>query len=114
MRISLLIQGAPCSTAAPQRALRFARAACAAGHALGRVFFYKDAVAIASRFGDDGGARDDWTAFAAQRGIELAVCVSAAARRGIVDGESLAAGFAIAGLGQFIEALEDGDRLVAF
>lgn len=114
VRIDLLVQGGQ-STDAPLSALRFARAALAAGHRIGRVFFYKDAVAVGSRFhSDEDGARRDWAALASERGFELAICIAAGARRGIVEGESVQPGFAIVGLGQLIEAMEEADRLVAF
>lgn len=115
MRISLLVQGAPCSTSAPGNALDFARAVVARGHAIGRVFFYKDAVLVGNRFAEDqSGLREGWATLAAQAGFELAVCVSAAGRRGVVEDVSLADGFVIVGLGQLIEAMEESDRLVAF
>ena len=115
MRIDLLVQGAPQSTDAPASALRFARAALAAGHRIGRVFFYKDAVGIGNRFAsDESGVRGDWLALATERGFELAICIAAGARRGLVEGESVQQGFAIVGLGQLIEAMEEADRLVSF
>ena len=115
MRLSLLVQGEPCTSSAPYNALAFARAAVAAGHGIGRVFFYKDATLLASRLAaDEQKLREGWTALAASADFELAVCVSAAARRGIVEELSLADGFTIVGLGQLIEAMEDSDRLVAF
>jgi len=114
LRINLLVQGAPFTTGAAATALHFARAVTAAGHQIGRVFFYKDAVAIGNRFAADGGVRSGWTELAAAAGIELAICVAAAGRRGIKDGHSLADGFAIVGLGQLIEAMEESDRLVSF
>ena len=114
MRINLLVQGAPFATSASVNALRFATAALAAGHAIGRVFFYKEAVAVGNRFAsDDDGVRAGWVALSAEGGFELAICIAAAARRGIVP-DSLAEGFAIVGLGQLIEAMEDGERLVSF
>ena len=114
MRIDLLVQGAPLETGAPQRALNFAQAVVAAGHRVGRVFFYKDAVGIANRFAsDESGVCAGWRELAADADFELAVCVAAAGRRGI-DSESLTQGFTIVGLGQLIEAIEQGDRLVSF
>jgi tRNA 2-thiouridine synthesizing protein D len=50
MKLSLLIQGGPLSTNAPSIALQFAREAVNQGHALYRVFLYKDAVHLANRF----------------------------------------------------------------
>ena len=115
MRFDLLVQGAPLTTGAPERALRFARAAVDAHHQIGRIFFYNDAVAVANRFAaDDSGTRENLAQLASEAEFELAVCVTAAARRGILADGSLADGFAIVGLGQLIEAIEDSDRLVSF
>ena len=115
MRLSLLVQSAPLSTPAACVALRFASAAVAAGHTVQRVFFYKDAAAIGNRFAaDDDGVRQSWAALAEQASFELAICIAAAGRRGVVEGESLAEGFAIVGLGQLVEAMEQSDRLVTF
>lgn len=114
MRVSLLVQGNPHATRAVANALGFAEAAVAAGHALERVFFYKDAVLVASRLAaDEARLRERWQALAGRAGFELAVCVAAAERRGIVD-DSLAPGFAIVGLGQLVQAMEASDRLVTF
>ena len=115
MRFDLLVQGAPLATGAPERALRFARAVVAARHRIGRIFFYNEAVTVANRFAaDHSGTREHLAQLAAQEEFELAVCVTAAARRGILADESLADGFVIVGLGQLIEAIEGGDRLVSF
>ena len=115
MRINLLVQGGLGTASGPIAAQRFAEAALDAGHAIGRVFFYKDAVAVGNRFVPaERGLRDGWRELASRGGFELVVCVAAAERRGIVEGKSLAEGFAIVGLGQLIEAMESGDRLVTF
>ena len=114
MRINLLVQGTPLGATA-RTALEFAKAVLAGGHEIGRVFFYKEAVAIGNRFAtDEAGIRAGWTALAAQGGFELAICVAAAGRRGVVAEESLASGFAIVGLGQLVAAVEEGGRLVSF
>ena len=55
-----------------------------------------------------------WAKLAGEHGFELAVCVAAAERRGIVEDESLAEGFAVVGLGQMVEAMEASDRVVTF
>ena len=113
MRLTLLVQGSPTASDAERTALAFARAAVDAGETLHRVFFYKDAIHSANRFRDDGAA-PDWARLAAEGGFELAVCIAAAQRRGIVEGESLADGFEVVGLGQMIEAIESSDRVVTF
>lgn len=115
MRIDLFIQSAPLATAAATRALAFAQAAVAAGHTVGRVFFYKDAVAIGNRFGEDAqGARAAWVDFGRRHGVELVLCVSAAKRRGVVQQHSLADGFVVRGLGAMVETMADCDRVVSF
>ncbi len=115
MRFDLLVQGAPLATGAPERALRFARAAIGTGHRIGRVFFYGDGVGVANRFAaDESGIRRQLAQLAAQARFELAVCVTTAGRRGISADESLADGYVIVGLGQLIEAIEESDRLVSF
>lgn len=114
MRINLLVQGGPGAASAPNTARCFAQAVLDSGHAIGRVFFYKDAVAVGNRFVGDESLRRGWCELARRGGFELAVCVAAAERRGVVEGKSLAEGFAIVGLGQLIEAMESGDRLVTF
>ena len=79
------------------------------------MFFYNDAVSVANRFAaDETGTRTDLAQLAAQAEFELAVCVTAAGRRGVRANESLAEGFTIVGLGQLVEAIEDSDRLVSF
>ncbi len=115
LRIDLLVQSALFGTSASANALAFARAAIAAGHPIKRVFFYKDAVVIGNRFATAASAiRDDWTALAADAGFELAICITAAGRRGVVEGDSLAEGIAVVGLGQLIETMEESQRLVSF
>ena len=114
MRINLLVQCGPNAASNAETAQRFARAVLDAGHAIGRIFFYKDAVAVGNRFAADKDMRQGWRELADRGDFELAVCVAAAERRGIVEGKSLAEGFAIVGLGQLIEAMESGDRLVTF
>ena len=115
LRIDLLIQGGPLATSATNNALAFARAAVAAGHSVGRVFFYKDAVAIGNRFAEDkGGLRAAWLEFGGCHGAELVLCVSAAERRGVVERHTLAEGFLLRGLGVLVETMVESDRLVSF
>ena len=110
--------------AASQRA----RAALAAGHEIFRVFFYHDGVNNGTRMTtppqDDRNIVNLWSELAAEHELDLVVCVSAAQRRGIVDadeakrngkdGDNIAPGFRISGLGQLIEAGIQSDRLLVF
>ena len=63
---------------------------------------------------DEQNLRKGWVTLASDASFELAVCIAAAGRRGIVEDTSLADGFVIVGLGQLIEAMEESDRLVCF
>ena len=117
MNISLLVQGDPLSTNSPSLALHFAREAVSQGHALYRVFFYKDAVHLANRFisvpSDETDLQSEWQTFAKDSGTELTVCIAAGQRRGIAE-DVIADGFSIVGLGQMVEAMAESDRTVTF
>ena len=73
---------------------------------------------------DDRHIVDRWSKLAEKHKLDLVVCVAAAQRRGIVDvdeakrngkdGDNLASGFRISGLGQLIEAGIQADRLLTF
>lgn len=128
MNLALAIHGAPYASQASGTALRFARAALAAGHTVHRVFFYHDGVHGASVLAvppqDEPSPMPQWADLAEQHGIELAVCIAAALKRGVVDadeqqryelaGANLHPAFAIVGLGQLIEAIGSSDRFITF
>lgn len=125
---TLNICGAPYSSQAPLSALRFARAALTAGHQIKRVFFYQDAVALASSLScppqDELHLTREWQQLASEHQLELLVCVAAALRRGLVDEKeatrfglqhsNLATGFVLAGLGQLIDGMANSDRTLTF
>lgn len=128
LAIAIAVHGAPYASQAADSALRFARAAVAAGHRIHRVFFYHDGVHTASALSvppqDEPSAQPDWIELAREHDIELAVCIAAALKRGLVNpqeaerydlpGSSAHDAFAIVGLGQLIEAIGRADRFVTF
>jgi tRNA 2-thiouridine synthesizing protein D len=128
MMFALLIQGSPTASQAADTSLRFARAALAAGHGIRRVFFFHDGVHSANAFAapppGENSIRADWTELAKRHGIELAVCVTAASRRGVADAEqsmrehlpgpNMHPDFTPVGLGQLVEAMLHCDRLITF
>jgi tRNA 2-thiouridine synthesizing protein D len=128
MILALNIHGAPFSSQASATALRFARAALDAGHHIRRVFFFHDGVlngnALVQPPQDEESPQAGWVALAAANGMELAVCVATALKRGVVDerereryeltASNLHPAFVLVGLGQLIEAMSDCDRLVTF
>lgn len=127
MNFALLVTAAPGQENA-WHALRFCEAALAAGHRVGRVFFYGDGIhhanALHSPPQDEPDLHTAWARLAAQHGVELVVCVAAALRRGVLDADSarrqekpshnLGEGYVISGLGQLAEALIEADRVVTF
>ena len=128
VKIAIAVYGAPYSSQASSSALRFAETAVAMGHSIVRVFFYHDAVHVANDFivapQDEVDVAASWVELAQRTGTELAVCVAASLKRGVVDAAEAArqekargdlrAPFRIVGLGQLIEAVGESDRLVTF
>ena len=118
----------PYTHQASDTAYQFTRAALAAGHEVIRVFFYHDGVNNGTRMTtppqDERHIVNRWSELGSQHSLDLVVCVAAAQRRGILDadeakrhgkdGDNLADGFRISGLGQLIEASIEADRLVSF
>ncbi|SFC05398.1 tRNA 2-thiouridine synthesizing protein D [Marinospirillum celere] len=125
---ALNITGAPYSTLAPLSALRFARAALAAGHSIQRIFFYQEGVLLANQLAcppqDELNLTRAWQELANEHQLELVVCVAAALKRGVLDEKeakrhgldqhNLASGFSLAGLGQLIDSFSQADRTLTF
>ena len=125
---ALMVLGAPVSTQAPQTALAFARAAVQGGHRILRVFFFHDGVHCGNQMlvppAGQQPIAEQWAAFAQQHNIDLVVCVASALKRGVLDaGEAkrydkhaatLHPAFALSGLGQWIDACVNAERLLSF
>jgi len=128
MIFSLAIYAAPYSSQANHSAYRFAYALLENGHTLYRVFFYHDAVHLASSLAtppqDEIHFTEEWQKLAQQHNIDLVVCIAAALKRGLLNQQeaqryekpahNLAAGFDISGLGQLLDAAVTSDRLITF
>ncbi|MGD2075656.1 MAG: sulfurtransferase complex subunit TusD [Gammaproteobacteria bacterium] len=128
MKLSILVNEGPYQHQSADSAYQFTKAALEKGHEIFRVFFYHDGVNTGTRFGvppqDDRNITEQWTKLAGENDLDLVVCIAAAQRRGILDeneakrqgkdGDNIAPGFRISGLGQLIEAGIQSDRLVIF
>lgn len=128
MKFAVQINEGPYQHQASDTAYQFVKAALEKGHEIFRVFFYHDGVNNGTRYTtppqDDRHIVNRWSELAESHGLDLVVCVAAAQRRGIVDadeakrhgkdGDNIAPGFRISGLGQLIEAGIQADRLVVF
>jgi len=128
MKFSILVNEGPYTHQASDTAYHFTEAALRGGHSIVRVFFYHDGVNNGTRFSvppqDDRNISERWAALAQQHELEPVLCVAAAQRRGLLDeneakragkdGDNIAEGFQISGLGQLIDAGIQADRLVVF
>ncbi|MDY6799104.1 MAG: sulfurtransferase complex subunit TusD [Pseudomonadota bacterium] len=125
---TIVISGAPYSSQAPGSALAFCRALIRQGHRIDRVFLYGEGVLLASLLSappsDEENLRDRWCDFLAEHQIEGIACIASALRRGVVDKTeqhryqlpacNLASPFLLAGLGEWVQGMQDSDRVVRF
>ncbi len=128
MVISIAVHGAPYAGAGSRTALRFVESALRLGHRVHRVFFYHDGVLAAAEPGvapqDEEDLHAGWVRLGETHGVELAVCIANALKRGMLDeterdryerkAATAHSAFAIVGLGQLIEAMTASDRFVTF
>ena len=128
MKFAIMVNEGPYTHQSSDTAYQFTRAALDQGHEIFRVFFYHDGVNNGTRFTappqDDRHLVNRWSELGQEHNIDLVVCVAAAQRRGIIDeeeakrhgknGNNIAPGFRISGLGQLIEAGIQADRLIVF
>lgn len=96
---------------------QFAEAVLAKGHTITQVFFFQDGVTNGTGLvdcpSDEFDLVEHWKKLAKLHGLSLHLCISAAARRGVVE-NNLAEGFILAGLGEFSKAVFEADRLITF
>jgi len=128
MEFSVIVHGAPFSSQSALSAHRFATAALTHGHSIRRVFFYHDGVRAADAAvvvpQEDTSVRDRWVALHQEHNVELAVCIAAALKRGVLDevesdryqipAATIHPAFTLVGLGQLIEASASADRVITF
>ncbi len=128
MKFAIQINSSPWRGESCDTAYQFIRAALRLRHEIVRVFFYYDGAYNGLRGmappEDEKHKVRRWSELAAERGIDLVICISAAQRRGLLEGEvsaqagkqdeELAEGFRIAGLGLWVDACLKSDRLLVF
>jgi tRNA 2-thiouridine synthesizing protein D len=125
---SIIIQGAPYSSQASLSALNFSKAALDSGHQIYRLFFYQDGVHNASSLivppQDEIHLPNTWQSLIVDFKLDAVVCIASALKRGIVDsGEAdryelpasnMLSGFTIGGLGLWLDATLNSDRVLNF
>ncbi len=128
MRFAIQINSSPNQSNNGYSAYRFINAAIAQGHEVFRVFFYHEGIYHAFKHNtppdDELQLTACWSKLAISHRIDLLVCISAAQRRGLLYADEaerqgkqdndLADGFRIGGLGQWLEALIEADRVIVF
>jgi len=128
MKYSIMVNEGPYTHQASDTALQFCKAALGAGHEIFRIFFYHDGVNNGTRYTvppqDDRNIPQEWSKLAEKHDLDLVICIAAAQRRGIMDadeakrqgldGDNIAPGFRISGLGQLIEGGIQADRQLVF
>jgi tRNA 2-thiouridine synthesizing protein D len=128
MRFAIQVNASPYQSNTGHSAYQFSKAALAQGHEVFRVFFYHEGIYHAFKHttppDDELNLTLCWSELAKQYNIDLVVCISAAQRRGLLytdeaqrqgkQDDDLAREFRIGGLGQWIEALIEADRVIVF
>jgi tRNA 2-thiouridine synthesizing protein D len=124
VKYAVQINSAPWGSESSDTAYQFIRAALRRGHEIVRVFFYYEGAYHGLRGmappDDEAAAVRRWSELAAEHGVDLVICISAAQRRGLLEAAEaaqdryLAAGFRIAGLGLWVEACLHADRFLSF
>lgn len=113
---------------AARSALEFARAVIASGHQIGRLFFYRDAVHIASNLSvqpqDEQDITAQWREFISDHQLDAVVCIAAGLRRGVLNEQEASRWqrpaantdkpYDLSGLGQWVDALQTADRAITF
>ncbi|CAL1241426.1 sulfurtransferase complex subunit TusD [Candidatus Methylocalor cossyra] len=107
--------GASCAA----HAYQFIKAAVEEGHRVVRVFFYHEGIyhgfVAADREAGEDLAIPTWSELAQRHGIDLVICGSAAARRGMRPPHCVPnPGFRVGGLGQWMEACLGAERVLVF
>lgn len=117
MKFAILILEGPYQHQASDSAYHFTVAALNKGHEICGIFFYNDGVqnttSLMTPPQDDRHISNRWSELVKKHGIDTIVCIAAAKRRGITDG-NLVPGARISGLGQLTELGITADRLVTF
>lgn len=125
---TLLINCAPQQGRAAYSAYLFASAVLDAGLSIHTLFFYGEGVHNANKLTvmpqDESNLPAQWDALIQAHKLHAIACVSSAIRRGVLDTAQSTRhdfsettcypSFEIGGLGQFVSAVAESDRLVSF
>lgn len=122
----LLLGNAQASSS--RTALNFVRSAVQQGIVIDCLFFYHDAVQLASTLSiapqDEQNLANDWQQLIQQHQLPAIACIASALKHGIINGaeakrysknsHNLHPAFELAGLGSWLEAVKRADQHLAF
>ena len=116
MKYTISVKASPQNSAVTKTAMDLIYELLERKHLIERVFFQHDGALQALSTGKNAIEQEHllslWKSLA-DLDIELAVCISSAAKRGVSQkSNSLADGFELVGLGQLISAIEASDRYI--
>ncbi|MBC3767752.1 sulfurtransferase complex subunit TusD [Neptunicella marina] len=125
---SLFVTSSPTDHAGAYTALQFAQALLKLGHHIKGVFFYQQGVHNANSFNhplaDETNLTQEWITLANYNNVELHICVTAASKRGVRNGEEAAENnsthynleppFLASGLGEWVSLVKQSDKVVQF
>ncbi len=116
MKAAILITGSLHECQAAHAAWHFASALLQGGHAVNCLFLQGDAAFLASR--DPGSAcleadARDWEQLLAAQALPATVCSGSATERSL-DDSHLRPGWRIGGLGEWVMACQEADRILQF
>ena len=128
MRYAIQVNSSPYDSEAGYHGYRFIKTALLMGHEVIRVFFYQEGIYHAFRYNtppdDERNLTALWSQLALEYKLDLVVCISSAQRRGLLhadeakrqqkQGDDIASGFRISGLGQLVEASLKSERFMVF
>lgn len=123
MKFSIVIGSDPFATQSGVTALQLCRAIIAANHQVYRIFFFQQGVLQANSYSRVEGSECDlhaeWQQLATTHKIDMVACVASALKRGILDQQeakqassNLSNACVLGGLGQYIDAVLNSDRVI--
>ena len=127
LKIAITVKAAPYSSG-HWLALACCQEVIRQGHTISQIFFYQQAVTVASSFlipdQNEINLTNEWQSLSKQAEVPLYVCVSASLKRGIINEDearlndiqfhNLAESFEIAGLGQWLTPLMENEKRLTF
>ena len=126
--IAIMVLGSPYANTSTQTALNFSKTVLESGQKIERLFFYHEAAYIGSDLTiasqDEQNLPEAWQHFIKENNLDSVVCIASGLKRGIIDEpeakryekpqHSLNKSIELAGLGQWVDAVNTADKHIIF